>query len=95
MRTGDARAFGKSFFATAVNPAGEHDVPARLEARARRRSFAQLGDDGAFVDNGYAKRHHLHVGSPIELTFANGEQQDVRRQGHLRPADRRLAVRHA
>ena len=32
-------------------------------------------------------------GSPIVLTFANGEKQDVRRQGHLRPAERRLAVR--
>jgi putative ABC transport system permease protein len=28
---------------------------------------AELGDTGAFVDDKYAKKHHLHVGSPLSL----------------------------
>ena len=55
--------------------------------------LAELGENGAFVDNGYAKKHHLQVGSPIDLTFATGGSEAVRRQGDLRPAARRLAVR--
>ena len=37
--------------------------------------LANLGDDGAFVDDGYADDHDLRVGSPIELTFPSGETQ--------------------
>ncbi len=55
--------------------------------------LATLGDDGAFVDDGYAKKHHLTVGSPIDLTFASGANKTLRGQGHLRPAGGRLAVR--
>ena len=29
--------------------------------------FAQLGDDGAFVDEGFAEEHELTVGSPVEV----------------------------
>ena len=43
--------------------------------RARQQTMAQLGDNGAFVDKGYAKSHNLRVGSPIVLTFANGERK--------------------
>jgi putative ABC transport system permease protein len=72
VRTGEALAFSGTFLATAVNPdaatmfnldwiEGSSDVP------------ATLGDDGAFVPEGYADDHELTVGSPVELTFANGE----------------------
>jgi ABC-type antimicrobial peptide transport system permease subunit len=37
-----------------------------------RSTIATLGADGAFVDKSYAKKHALHVGSPIRLTFASG-----------------------
>ena len=37
--------------------------------------MAQLGDNGAFVDKSYAKSHHLTAGSPVVLTFANGERK--------------------
>ena len=33
---------------------------------------AQLGRNGAFIDDRYAKDHSLHVGSPIELKTQNG-----------------------
>ena len=29
------------------------------------RRLATLGADGAFVDKGYAKKHHLVAGSPV------------------------------
>jgi putative ABC transport system permease protein len=71
VRTGQARAFGKTFFATAVNP------PARTMFRldwklGSERVLSSLGSDGAFVDKDYASRHHLGLGSHVTLTFANG-----------------------
>ena len=44
-------------------------------ARARQQTMAQLGDNGAFVDKGYAKSHNLRAGSPLVLTFANGDRK--------------------
>jgi ABC-type antimicrobial peptide transport system permease subunit len=37
--------------------------------------LANLGNDGAFIDKDYAKDHHLTLGSPVPLTFADGTQQ--------------------
>jgi putative ABC transport system permease protein len=71
VRTGQAAAFGKSFFATAVNPAASSMFNLDWTAGSRS-TIATLGADGAFVDKSYAKKHALHVGSPIRLTFASG-----------------------
>ena len=63
--------------------------------RGRTRCSAQLGADGAFVDENYADDHDLRVGSPIDLTFANGETEQFTIDGHLRarrPAARRSAT---
>jgi putative ABC transport system permease protein len=84
VRTGDAQAYGKSFFATAVTPPlatmldlewveGPEDV------------LAQLGDDGAVVDDGYAADHDLRQGSPVRLTFANGDKETYRVEGIFDP----------
>ena len=82
-----------NFFATAVNPAG--GTMFKLDWKQGSQAvFSQLGANGAFVDDGYAKRHHLTVGSPIVMTFSSGAQKTFVHQGHLQPADRRLAVRH-
>jgi putative ABC transport system permease protein len=71
VRTGDARAFGKNFFATAVNPPGGSMF--QLEWKEGSQTvFSQLGADGAFIDDGYAKKHHLRLGSPIDMTFSSG-----------------------
>ncbi len=71
VRTGEALAFGSSFFATAVNPPGAtmFDLDWTHGSNA---VLARLGPNGAFTDKGYAKKHGLHVGSPIKLTFASG-----------------------
>jgi ABC-type antimicrobial peptide transport system permease subunit len=74
VRTGDAEAFGDRIFATAVNrdtaqvftidwKEGDNSV------------LAKLGATGAFVESGYADDHHLRLGSPVELTFANGAKR--------------------
>ncbi len=71
VRTGEARAFGKTFFATAVDPGTSQIFNMRWKAGSTE-VLAALGDDGAFVDNGYAKKHHLKVGSQVDVTFASG-----------------------
>jgi putative ABC transport system permease protein len=84
VRTGDAEAFGSRFFATAVNPptASMFNIDWK---DGSQRVLATLGDNGAFVDNGYADDHKLKVGSPIDLTFASGEKKDFVVRGIFDP----------
>ena len=84
VRTGDARAFNKNFFATAVNPAG--GTMFKLEWKEGSQAvFSQLGADGAFVDDGYAKKHKLHLGSPITVTFSSGAKKTFVIKGVFNP----------
>ena len=84
VRTGDAKAFGKSFFATAVNPPGA--TMFKLDwTEGSARTIATLGDDGAFVDKGYAKKHHLQVGSTFRLIFSSGESKRFTLRGIFDP----------
>jgi putative ABC transport system permease protein len=73
VRTGDAGAFGSSFFATAVNPSAARMFQLEWKAGSDA-TMATLGPNGAFTDKDYAKKHDLRLGSPIRLTFANGKQ---------------------
>ena len=92
VRTGETLVFGKTAFTTAVTP-GAKDVIALQWKDGSQDVFSSLGDDGAFVDDGYATDHNLRLGSPIPVTFVTGKTRTFTREGHLRPADRRLAVR--
>ncbi len=84
VRTGEAEAFGKTFFATAVNPPGS--TMFHLDwVQGSQATIATLGANGSFVDKGYAKSHHLVVGSPIALTFANGSHKTVVVRGIFDP----------
>jgi putative ABC transport system permease protein len=84
VRTGDARAYGKNFFATGVNPAGGSMF--KLEWKEGSQAvFQNLGEDGAFVDDGYAKRHKLHLGSPITVTFSSGAKRRFVIKGIFNP----------
>ena len=71
VRSGDAQAFGKTFFATAVDP-GAKDVIALDWTEGSQETLATLGEDGAFVDKDYAKTHDLTLGSKIDVTFVSG-----------------------
>ncbi len=84
VRTGDAKAFGHRFFATAVNP--ETSGIFTLDWKEGSPSvLANLGDNGAFVDDGYAKDHHLKVGSPVAMTFATGKTKNFVVRGIFKP----------
>ncbi len=84
VRTGDAFAFDEPFFATAVNP--ESSTMFNVDwLRGSDEVLAGLGDDGAFVPDGYAEDHGLTVGSPIELTYANGDRETYRVEGIFDP----------
>jgi putative ABC transport system permease protein len=84
VRTGNAGAYGKAFFATAVNPAGSTMFKLDWQEGSQR-TLATLGRDGAFVDDDYAKSHALHLGSPVALTFADGSKQTFRIRGIFKP----------
>jgi putative ABC transport system permease protein len=71
VRTGNVAAFGKTFFATAVNPGASTMFKLDWTAGSQQ-TIATLGSEGAFVDKDYASSHALHAGSPIKLTFPDG-----------------------
>jgi ABC-type antimicrobial peptide transport system permease subunit len=47
--------------------------------------LANLGAHGAFVDNDYAKKHNLTVGSPLTLTSPNGSRLPLQVHGIFDP----------
>jgi putative ABC transport system permease protein len=84
VRTGDVAAFGKAFFATAVNPVAS--TMFTLEwSQGSQQTMASLGADGAFTDKGYAKSHHLAIGSPVRITFTNGDTKAYKVKGIFDP----------
>src|SRR4051794_25695026 len=84
VRTGDAKVYGKRIFATAVDPATAQIF--RIDWKEGSQSvLGSLEDNGAFVDDGFAKKHHLHVASPIQLTFASGQTKRFLVRGIFKP----------
>ncbi|HEU4941968.1 MAG TPA: FtsX-like permease family protein [Gaiellaceae bacterium] len=84
VRTGDAFAFGKPFFATAVNPESRRFFSLDWTAGSQE-VLSSLGPDGAFVDDSYADEHKLRLGSKFPLTFASGDKHEVVVQGIFNP----------
>jgi putative ABC transport system permease protein len=84
VRAGEARAFGHTFNATAVNPEAREMFDLKWKEGSGS-VIATLGEDGAFVDDGYAKDHHLELGSPVPLTFPNGQQELYNVEGIFEP----------
>jgi putative ABC transport system permease protein len=84
VRTGNVAAFGKTFFATAVNPPSS--TMFHLDwLKGSQQTMAALGDNGAFVDKDYAKAHRLVIGSPIVMTFATDARKTFKLQGIFDP----------
>jgi len=71
VRTGETLVFGKPVFSTAVDP-GMQQVISMKWKEGSQEVLSSLGEDGAFVDDAYADDHNLGLGSPIEVTFPNG-----------------------
>jgi putative ABC transport system permease protein len=71
VRTGQVRAFDETLFATAVDPTAGELINLTWKEGSQAVP-ANLGDDGAFVDDGYADDHELTVGDPVDVTFPSG-----------------------
>jgi putative ABC transport system permease protein len=84
VRTAEARVFGSTEFITAVEP-DTGEVLTIDWAEGSQAVFRELGTNGAFVDDDYAKDHDLSIGSPIALETPSGEQLDLQVQGIFDP----------
>jgi ABC-type antimicrobial peptide transport system permease subunit len=83
-RTGEARVFNSTEFVTAVT----EDIGEVIEldwVEGSQETFRELGDDGAFVDDGYADEHDLQVGSPITVIVPSGERLEFTVEGIFDP----------
>jgi ABC-type antimicrobial peptide transport system permease subunit len=84
VRTGEALVYGDPAFVTAVTP-NFGEVIAIEWTEGSQEIFADLGADGAFVDDGFADDHDLIVGSPITITTPEGQQLDLVVRGIFDP----------
>jgi putative ABC transport system permease protein len=84
VRTGEVRAFGDVTFATAVNPPAREMILLDWKDGSQN-VLANLGADGAFVDDGYADDHELRVGSHFDLTFPSGDTRPFTVEGIFDP----------
>jgi putative ABC transport system permease protein len=74
VRVGQGRAYDKTITTTAVNPPAANVFKLDWKEGSSQ-VLANLGDDGAFVDKGYADDHHLAIDTPIVLTFPSGARK--------------------
>ncbi len=84
VRTGEALRNGDADFITAVDP-GMREVIDLEWKEGSPEVISSLGDDGAFVDDGWAEDNELGVGSPIEITFPNGSSKTFTIDGIFEP----------
>ncbi|HEY7731701.1 MAG TPA: FtsX-like permease family protein [Gaiellaceae bacterium] len=84
VRTGEARIFDQTEFTTAVDP-GMRDVISMDWVEGSQDVLATLGDDGAFVDDGFADDHDLQTGSTVTVTFPNGNTRTFTIKGVFDP----------
>jgi putative ABC transport system permease protein len=84
LRGGDARIFGHNVQITAVPPNTAETI--RIDWLQGGTSVpARLGKDGAFVNEDYAKDHHLKIGSPIAVKTPTGQVLQLRLKGIFDP----------
>ena len=83
-RTGEARVFDSTEFVTAVDD-NFGQVLAADWVEGSQAVFAELGDDGAFVDDGYAEDHDLSIGSPIQVIVPSGNRLNLKIEGIFDP----------
>jgi len=84
VRTGETLVFGKTQLTTAVTP-GTEQVMSLDWKEGSQGVLSSLGADGAFVDDTYAKDHHLSLGSPVHVTFVTGKTETFRVKGIFKP----------
>jgi putative ABC transport system permease protein len=84
VRAGQAKAFGDVFNATAVTPETSRIFSMDWKDGSDA-VLARLGENGAFVDEGFADDHNLKVGSTFRMTFPNGDTAPFRVHGIFKP----------
>jgi putative ABC transport system permease protein len=84
VRAGDGRAFGSRINVTGVSPNVSKVISVTWKVGSPQ-TPAQLGDDGAFVSNDYAKQLHLHVGSPLAVETPTGTTMHLVLRGIYAP----------
>jgi putative ABC transport system permease protein len=84
VRGGEALIFGEGRNLTAVDPptAEMFSIEWKQGSQAVPRT---LGDNGAFVDDGFAEDHRLRLGSHIQLTFPNSARKEFVVKGIFDP----------
>jgi putative ABC transport system permease protein len=84
VRSGEGRVFRSTEFVTAVDP--EIGRVLTLEWKDGSQAvLANLGRNGAFVDDGYADDHDLRIGSPISVITPTGERLQLVVKGIFDP----------
>ncbi|MGB2952799.1 MAG: FtsX-like permease family protein [Gaiellaceae bacterium] len=80
IRAGSGKYLGKVHNLTAVEPNVAKVI--RLDWKEGSSAVpAQLGPDGMFTNDDYAKKHHLHLGSPVRIQVPSGQFVNVRVKG--------------
>jgi putative ABC transport system permease protein len=77
VRVGDALIFRGVHQATGVNPGGAQIFRMDWLDGGSNAVIAHLGANGAFLESGFAKSHHLAIGSPLKLTSPTGQTIDL------------------
>jgi putative ABC transport system permease protein len=84
VRSGEGLVLGDETFVTAVDR--QIGRVLTLEWKAGSQAIlGRLGDDGAFVDDGYADDHDLSLGSPISVRTPAGKDLRFRIRGIFEP----------
>jgi putative ABC transport system permease protein len=83
-RTGEARIFDKTEFVTAVD-ADAGKVLTLDWKQGSQATLAELGANGAFVDDDYADDHGLTVGSPVTVIVPSGKRLQLEVKGIFEP----------
>jgi putative ABC transport system permease protein len=84
VRGGDGKAFGSHINVTGVEPNVSRVIDVKWKYGSPQ-TPAQLGTDGAFVDNAYAKAQHLNVGSPLSVETPSGQTLHLTLKGVFSP----------
>ncbi len=84
VRTGEALLNGDADFITAVDP-GMREVIDMDWVEGSQDVIADLGDDGAFLDEGWADDNELTTGSDVQVTFPNGVTRQFEVDGVFDP----------
>jgi putative ABC transport system permease protein len=84
VRAGEGRAFKSRINVTGVSPDVSRVISVKWQAGGRQ-TPAALGLDGAFVSKDYAKKRHLHVGSPLSLEVPSAATLALTVRGIFKP----------